>query len=333
MAYREEEIIGREAERAAVRINVVGVGGCGNNIIDTLYKLGVPAKLIAMNTDAAVLHKTSAHKRVLLSSLTGLPRGAHGAPEVGAKAMEDSLVEAINAIDRDVDVVIGIAGLGGGTGTGGLPVLFRALGKERRGVLKIAIVTLPFTEEGEERVRNAQIGLQELLEASDAVIPNANDVLAEKVGSITMPYAFKMMDKKVARVVEALVRLQSPETGPGVINVDFSNIKRLFTHAGICFVGVGTGRRIYDAFTKALQDDYAESDLTNAHGAILYYEGREIYLDLTQIRNTVRHVSERFNISTVFFGIRPDWKMTEIRASVIATGVKSYYVDKFLGGA
>jgi len=332
LGFGDEELLAERERRAAVKINVVGVGGCGNNAINNLYKLRLPAKLIAMNTDAPVLRKTAADKKVLLSGLTEIPRGAHGVPDVGAKAMENSIEDAIAAIDKDVDAVIGVAGLGGGTGTGGLPVLFRELAVRRKDALRIAVVTLPFKEEGDERVKNAQMGLQELLECSDTVIPNANDVLAEKMGGVTMTYAFKVMDKKIARVVEALVRLQSPETGPGIINVDFSNVKRIMRNARVSFAGVGEGRRVYDAFTKALKDDYAETDLSTSHGMVLYYEGKEVYLDMSQIRSTINYITNNFGTSTVFFGIRPTWELAEVRASLIACGVRSNYVDEFLGG-
>lgn len=337
MSYRvrlREQLryLAQKEREAAVKINIVGVGGCGNNAINNLSRLRLPAKLIAMNTDSAVLRRTRCDVRVLLGGLSAEARGARGVPELGAQAMEESIEEAIGAIDENVDVIIGIAGLGGGTGTGGLPVLFRELRTRRPNALRIAVVTLPFKEEGEERIRNAQIGLRELMDVSDAIIVNANDVLAERLRGVSMAYAFKEMDKRIARIVEALVRMQSPMIGPGVINVDFSNVQRLMQNSGFCFVGVGDGPRIYDAYIRALSDDYARSRLEGARGAILMFEGRETLLDMTQIRNTTRQFSERYAIPTVFMGLRPTWDIVDVRVSVFVTSVKCDYVEEFMSG-
>ena len=174
--------------------------------------------------------------------------------------------------DENVDVVIGIAGLGGGTGTGALPVLFRELSYARPNALKLAIVTLPFREEGIERIENARYGLREILDVADAVIVNANDILARKVKVTSIPEAFKIMNRRIVRIVESLVKLNYPEVGPGLINVDFSNIKKIFTKSGLCFAGVGTEFSIHKAFQLALRDDMAGCDITNARGALILFE-------------------------------------------------------------
>ncbi len=330
---REEERFLEERElKSAVKINVVGIGGCGNNIISTLYRMGIPAKLIAMNTDASVLRRTECHVRVLLGNPFSVSRGACGSPEIGAKAMEESIDEALNAIDEDVDVVIGIAGLGGGTGTGGLPVFFRELGLRKPNVLKIAVITFPLREEGIERRENARVGFQELVEVSDAIIPNANDILVERVRVLSITEAFRIMDRRVARIVDSLVRLQTPKLGPGIVNVDFSNIQKLMFKAGLCFVGVGFERTIYQAFMNALKDDFAYSELRNAKGAIVMFEGRELDLDVLQIRRVTRYISEDLGIKEVFMGIRPTYELHEVRVSLLVAGITSKYVDSFMGG-
>ena len=330
---REEDRFLEEKEIvSAVKINVIGIGGCGNNIINTLYRMGVSAKLIAMNTDASVLRRTECHARVLLGNPFSISRGASGSPEVGAKAMEKSIEDALNVIDDDVDVVIGIAGLGGGTGTGGLPVLFRELGIRKPNVLKIAVVTFPLKEEGIERRENAKIGFQELMEVSDAIIPNANDILVEKIKAISITEVFRVMDRRVARIVDSLIRLQTPALGPGVVNVDYSNIQKIMSKSGLCFIGVGMERSIYNAFIRALKDDFAYSDLRGARGAIVMFEGREIDLDVSQIRKVTRYISEDLGIKEVFMGIRPTYELHEIRVSLLVAGITSRYVDEFIGG-
>ncbi|RLF23048.1 MAG: hypothetical protein DRN15_07420 [Thermoprotei archaeon] len=332
MSRREEGFIEEMEKKSAVKINVVGVGGCGNNIIDALAKERLPVKLIAMNTDAAVLRRTQCHARVLLGNPLTLARGAHGSPEVGAKAMESSIDEAIAAIDEDVDMVIGIAGMGGGTGTGGLPVLFRELSIKRPRTLKVAVITLPFREEGFERLENARYGLREVMNVADAIIVNANDLLATRLRNVSMPEAFRIMNRRIVRIVEALVKLNSPEVGPGLINVDFSNVQRIMERSGICFAGVGVGRSVLESFTKAIRDDFAEADVAGGRGALILFEGRETALDMGQIRSVVRTLSDDLKIGEVFMGLRPTLGMVDIRTSLFITGAKSRYVERLLGG-
>ncbi len=320
----------KEAE-AAVRVVVVGVGGCGCNTINNLARMGLKnVTLVACNTDAAVLRRTKADKKVLLGPMTTKGRGAYGVPEIGRKAAEENVEDVLAAIGGNVDVVIGTAGMGGGTGTGALPVIMGEVRRRLRDAVAISVVTLPFSEEGEERIRNAQMGLQEVLENSDMVIVNSNDILVSKIARVSFDHALRIMDARLARVIGAIVRLQSRETAPGVINVDFHNFQRVTKDSGLGFIGVGTGARVYDAMENALKDDYSETELNNARAAIVYVEGPSPYLDLQQVRMAPRYISKTYNIPTVFFGVRPTWEVREPRVSVVASGVKSRYVEEFL---
>ena len=330
---RREEIrrLMREEERAFVKVNVVGLGGCGNNTINNLAKEKLEAvKLVAVNTDAAVLRRTNADERILIGRFTHKGRGARGVPQLGKESMEESVEEALATIDPELDLLIAAAGMGGGTGTGALPVMLREVGLKYRDAVKLAIVTLPLKEEGEERRRNAQLGLKEVLDAADFTVVNANDLALEKMRGADITYAFKTMDRRLARSIAAIVRMQAQTTDPGVINVDFSNFQRLARESGLGFIGVGRGADLTDSMEDAMKDDYAESDVTRAMGSIIYFEGSELSLDVGQVRSVTGSFIKRFGIPTLFIGLRPKWGMKDIRTSLVVSTIKSKYVDSFL---
>ena len=328
MQRRMEE----EARLAAVRINVVGIGGCGNNIVTSLWGK-VPeryVKLIAVNTDAAVLRKSRAHEKVLIGRFSMRGRGAQGVPELGEKAMEEDIEMVFSAMDDNVDLIIGVAGLGGGTGTGGLPPFFRDCNYKFPNAVKMAVVTLPMTEEGEERRRNAQFALRELLDVADVVLVNANDLALERAKIADITYAFDLVNRKILRSIRSIIRMQSYEVGPGIINVDFSNFYRICYKSGLGFAGVGRGLDVISSLEDALRDDYADTNLTDSKGAIAYFEGRSLDLDVSQVKAATNALSRRFRIPTVFVGIRPTWDLPELRVTLFATSVKSRYVENFL---
>ncbi|RSN70882.1 hypothetical protein D9Q81_00295 [Candidatus Korarchaeum cryptofilum] len=313
------------------KINIVGIGGCGNNIISAFYKkFPKNVKTIAVNTDSAVLKKTDADEKVLIGRYTHKGRGAQGVPDIGREAMEEDIETVLRALDENVDIVIGIAGMGGGTGSGGLPVLMREIGLRNKETIKISVVTLPMREEGEERKRNAQFSLKETLETSDVTVVNANDLAMEKAKSVDLNYAFSMVNRKIERSIYALVKMQSSETGPGYVNVDLSNFARISYQSGLGFIGVGRGRYIFEAFDDALQDDYAKSDLTEAKGAIIYFEGKSVDLRVDQMREATDILSRRYRIPTVFMGVRPTFEYPDVRVNLLVTQVRSHYVDDFL---
>lgn len=321
-----------DVEKATeAKINIIGIGGCGNNIVNAFYKkFPKNVKTIAVNTDSAVLRKTEADEKVLIGRYTHKGRGAQGVPDIGREAMEEDIESVLKALDERVDLVIGIAGMGGGTGSGGLPVLMREIGLRNRDAIKISVVTLPMKEEGEERRRNAQFSLRETLEVSDVTIVNANDLAMERAKSVDLNYAFSLVNRKIERSIYALVKMQSTQTGPGYVNVDLSNFARISYQSGLGFIGVGRGQYVFQAFDDALQDDYARCELTEAKGAIIYFEGKSVDLRVDQMREVTDILSRRYRIPTVFMGVRPTFEYSDVRVNLLVTQVRSRYVDDFL---
>ncbi|MEM1521195.1 MAG: hypothetical protein QXK42_06615, partial [Candidatus Korarchaeum sp.] len=192
------------------------------------------------------------------------------------------------------------------------------------------VVTLPMKEEGEERRRNAQFSLRETMEVSDVTIVNANDLAMERARSVDLNYAFSLVNRKIERSIYALVKMQSTQTGPGYVNVDLSNFSRISYQSGLGFIGVGRGQYIFQAFDDALQDDYAKCDLTEAKGAVIYFEGKSVDLRVDQMREATDILSRRYRIPTVFMGVRPTFEYPDVRVNLLVTQVRSQYVDDFL---
>lgn len=318
-------------ERA--KIICVGVGGCGCNIITELSRLKVEAKTIAVNTDFAVLRRTSADILVHIGAHRRIDatRGAGGMPTIGAEIMEEEVDRVIENIDEDADMVIGIAGMGGGTGTGGLPILFRHLKTERPDAIRLAIVTLPFKAEGPLRKRNAEYGLRQIMQVSDAYIVFSNELLRRKHRFIAIPEGFRMMNRIIADIINQIVRIDEP----GLMNIDFSDVRGILREGGLAFAGVGRDRRsLRLCLDKVFDCDYAATDITNAHSAVLVCEGMATKLkeeDITYIQDIF---SAKYKIANIFMALRtrPAPQAPWLQLFTLVVGVKSNYIQSFLRG-
>jgi len=210
------------------RILVVGVGGGGGNAVNRMFRAGLRGvELVAMNTDVQVLSLVQAHKHLQLGPrLTG-GLGAGGDPEVGKKAAEESR-EDIADILEGADMVFITAGMGGGTGTGGAPVVAEVA--KELGILTVAIVTRPFSFEGPARAQKAEMGIQRLSKVVDALITIANDKLL-KIAPPDMPLtkAFELADEVLHQGVQGVTELV---TVPGLINLDFADLEAVLRGAG-----------------------------------------------------------------------------------------------------
>ncbi len=332
--FREEvEALRGATERARVKAVVVGIGGCGCNTVNNLKSYGVPVPTIAVNTDAAVLQRTKADKRILLGEALTKGRGAAGIPSIGKKCAEMDAHKVVDAV-RDYEYVMLTAGMGGGTGTGALPVIASRIKDELKNVLVVSIVTLPFSAEGIQRIKNAQMGLAETMDASDMIIVNSNDLLLEKLGGRRVPIsrAFKVMDKHLVDIISAIIDLQSLEPKPGLINIDFSNIEYLTRESGLGMVGIGSGRTVSMALEEAIRNNYCNADITNCKGTAVCVEGYEAMIDIHELEEIPRILSSRYNVSTVFWGVKSNWRLHTPKVMVYATGVRSEYVEKYLKG-
>ncbi len=304
------------------RILVIGCGGAGNNTVDRISEIGISgAKTIAVNTDAQDLLYTNADVKILIGKdLTG-GLGAGSNPQIGKEAAEESEHDIKDAL-KDAHMVFITAGLGGGTGTGSAPVIARLA--KKMGILTVAIVTMPFAMEGQKRYENALGGLQGLEGSVDTLIVIPNDKLIELAPDLPLHTAFKVADEILTNAVKGIAELI---TKPGLINLDFADIRTVMSNGGLAMIGVGesdTENRAVEAMEKAIKNPLLDVEIAGATGALINVCGGPD-MSLDEARKIVEEVCNKISPqANIIWGaqIAPDLKNT-IRAMLVVTGVKS----------
>lgn len=306
------------------RIKVFGIGGAGNNAINNMIHSGLEGvEFIAANTDFQILQRCQAQLKIQLG--TGLTRGlgAGGNPELGSKATEEE-VEKIKEVLDDSDMVFITAGLGGGTGTGGAPVVARVC--REMGILTVAVVTKPFSFEGRVRHKNSMEGLARLEEVVDTIITIPNDrltTLADK--RATFLEMFKKADDVLYYAVKGISDLI---ISPGYINLDFADVRAVMSEGGMALMGTGIGRgenRATDAANQAISSPLLED--ISIHGAKAILVNITAGPDLTM--HEFEEVSSIINSevdeeANIYLGTAIDPSFgEELRVTVIATGMGS----------
>ena len=255
-----------ENEQAA-QIKVVGVGGGGNNAVNRMIEVGLKAiEFIAINTDKQALKGSNAQNIIQIGEKLTRGLGAGADPEIGKKAAEESRDDIAQAI-RGADMVFVTAGMGGGTGTGAAPIV--ASVARELGILTVAIVTKPFTFEGRKRMVQAEAGIAELKDCSDALVVIPNDkLLEENLGVID---AFKLADDVLKHGVQGISELI---VVPGLINLDFADVKRVMKNTGYAHMGVGRAsgkNRAEEATRMAINSPLLETSIEGAGAYCLIF--------------------------------------------------------------
>lgn len=308
------------------QIKVIGVGGGGSNAVNRMIENGVlGVEFITVNTDAQALHLAkSEHKLQIGDKLTrGLGAGAN--PDVGKKAAEESRDLIANTL-KGADMVFVTAGMGGGTGTGAAPVIAE-IAKEC-GALTVGVVTRPFTFEGRKRSSHAELGIEALKEKVDTLIVIPNDRLLEIVDKKTpMLEAFREADNVLRQAVQGISDLIQV---PGLINLDFADVKTIMTERGSALMGIGeaTGEnRAAEAARKAIMSPLLETSIEGARGVIMNITGGS-NLSLYEVNEAAEIVISASDpeVNMIFGAIIDENLKEEIKVTVIATGFehKSY---------
>jgi cell division protein FtsZ len=301
-------------------IKVIGVGGGGNNAVNRMIEDGVGGvEFIAVNTDSqAIKQSCAAIKMQIGSNLTrGLGAGAN--PEIGRKAVEESKHQ-IEEVLKGADMVFVTAGMGGGTGTGAAPEIAKIARK--LGALTIGVVTRPFKFEGHKRALNAENGISAMREAVDTLIIIPNDRLLEIVDKKTpMIEAFREADNVLRQGVQGISDLIAV---PGLINLDFADVKTVMSHKGTALMGIGIaeGRnRATEAAEKALNSPLLETSINGAHGVIMNITGG-LNLSLFEVQEAAEIVASAANeeLNMIFGSVINENLTDEIIVTVIATG-------------
>ncbi len=303
-------------------IKILGCGGGGSNTINRLVAAGVTgADLYALNTDAQHLLSIRSPRKILLGRRLTRGLGAGALPEIGEEAAKEA-EEDLRAAMRGADLVFVTCGLGGGTGTGAAPVV-TALAKEL-GALTIAVCTWPFKAEGAVRWENAEYGLEKIRAHADTVVVVPNDKLIELVPRLSLNAAFKVADEVLMRSIKGITEVI---TKPGLVNLDFNDIKTIMRGGGVAMIGLGEGEsenRAEEAVEEAISSPLIDVDITGATGALVNVTGSND-MSVAEAERVAEIVQERINPNArIIWGaaIEPELEH-RIRVMLILTGVRS----------
>ena len=311
-----------------VKIKVIGVGGAGNNVINRMIASDVKGvEFVAVNTDKQDLEKSKCKNKVQIGEkLTG-GMGAGSKPDIGQKSAEESKA-LISQVLEGTDMVFITAGMGGGTGTGAAPIIAQVA--HDAGILTVAVVTKPFTFEGRKRKKSAEEGIKTLSDCVDTMIVIPNDKLldiAEK--KTTMLEAFAIADGVLSQGTQGITDLI---TVPGIINLDFADVKTIMKQAGTAMMGIGTASgdtRAVDAAQQAISSPLLESSIDGATRVLLSIAGSKD-LGIQEISDAADVVANAVDPeANIIFGTVVDESLgDQVRITVIATGFSDSNVNR-----
>ncbi len=309
-----------EAIQSFARIMVIGIGGSGKNAVNHMINSKVRGTtFICMNTDTQDLHHSLAEKKIHIGKNLTKGLGAGMDPDIGKKAAEETKSE-IQDVIKGADMIFIACGMGGGTGTGAAPIVARAA--KEQGILTVAVVTKPFFFEGNHRMKIAEKGIEELAKEVDAIIIIPNDKLLQLADKNTQfKDAFERCDDVLRQAVEGISDLI---TTPGIINVDFADIKAVMSNAGSALMGIGSAsgeKRAEKAALAAINSPLLEVSIHGAKGVLFAISGGG---DLTihEIQEAAKIITESIDKDAkVIFGTIHDEKLKkgELKVTVIAT--------------
>lgn len=301
-------------------IKVVGVGGGGVNAINRMIDMGLKGvEFVAINTDAQALLMSDADVKLDIGRELTRGLGAGADPEIGRQAAEDHLAELQDVL-RGADMVFVTAGEGGGTGTGGAPVVAKVA--REMGALTIGVVTKPFEFEGRRRIQQADVGIEILREHVDTLIVIPNDrLLSLSDRTISVIEAFKQADNVLLQGVSGITDLI---TTPGLINLDFADVKTVMAQAGTALMGIGAARgedRALQAAQMAITSPLLDARIDGARGLLLSIAGGSD-LGLFEINEAARLIAGAAHpeANVIFGAVIDDTLGDEVRVTVIAAG-------------
>lgn len=309
-------------EGLRTNIKIVGCGGGGCNTINRMVESGiVGAELYAANTDAQHLLTIHAPNKILLGKRLTRGLGAGAQPQVGeeaAREVEEDLKRKLSG----ADMVFLTCGMGGGTGTGAISVMARVA--KEQGALTIAVVTLPFRSEGTVRLENAEYGLEQLRYTADTVIVIPNDKLLELVPRLSLNAAFKVADEILVRAIKGITETI---TKPGLVNLDFNDIKTIMKSGGVAMIGLGESEgdeRAKEAIEEAINSPLIDLDISEATGALVNVVGGPD-MTITEAQEVVQMVHDRISpTARIIWGAAVDPALQgKMRIMLVVTGVKS----------
>ncbi len=330
-SYSEESYSAEDDELIKIlsglrtNIKIIGCGGGGTNTIDRLVETGITgAEMYAANTDAQHLLIIRSPHKILLGRRSTRGLGAGALPQVGEEAAREAEDDIRKSI-QGADIVFITAGLGGGTGTGAAPFIAQ-LAKEM-GALTIAICTSPFKAEGAIRAENAEWGLERLRNVADTVIVIPNDKLLELVPRLSLNAAFKVADEVLVRSIKGITEVI---TKPGLVNLDFNDLKTIMKGGGVAMIGLGEGEgeeRANDAVNEAINSPLIDVDISGANGALVNVVGGND-MTVSEAEKVAEMIQTKISPSArIIWGAAIDPTLEKkMRVMVVLTGVKSKHI-------
>ncbi len=302
------------------RIKVIGVGGSGHNAIHRMMELGIRGvEFVAINTDAQALHNSQADHKIHIGKTITRGLGAGMNPDIGRAAAEESKDEILEVI-RNADMIFITCGLGGGTGTGAAPVVAELA--KKTGILTVGVVTKPFAFEGAKRKEISEKGLEMLKHHVDTIIVIPNDRILQIIDKKTsLLDAFKTVDDVLRQGVAGISDLI---TTPGMINVDFADVKAVMQNAGSALMGIGRGtgeNRAMDAARSAIDSPLLELSIDGALGVLFNITGGKD-LGMFEVEEAAKFITKAVDPQAkIIFGAVIDEEMDEeVKITVVATG-------------
>ena len=303
-----------------VNIKVIGVGGGGNNVVNRMVRSGVKGvDFVAINTDKQALNVSSATYKIQVGEKLTHGQGAGADPDVGRRAAEESRSQIAKALE-ETDMVFITAGMGGGTGTGGAPIVAQ-IAKEM-GILTVGVVTKPFKFEGMRRMRAAEVGINELKDNVDSLVIIPNERLKFATDQkITFANAFEIADDVLRQAVQSISDLIKDT---GFINLDFADVTTVMKDAGMAHMGVGRAAgkgKAEEAAKMAISSPLLETSIEGARGVLINITG-SVDIGLEEVEQAANLVQEAVHPDALtIFGATFDESLEdEMRVTVIATG-------------
>jgi len=303
-------------------IKVVGIGGGGSNAVNHMWKQGIKdVNFIVCNTDAQALNNSPVPVRVQIGGLLTEGRGAGNKPQVGRQAAIENLDDIMKAISTNTKMVFLTAGMGGGTGTGAAPVIAKAT--KDRGILTVAIVTIPFRFEGQQRIHQAIEGINELKEHVDSLLVINNEKLREIYGDLKLSEAFTRADNVLSIAAKGIAEII---TVHGYINVDFADVETVMKDSGVAILGSGSAagekravKAIQDALSSPLLNN---NDITGAKNILLNITSGTDEISMDEVGEITDYVNQSAaKNALVIWGTGSDNRLAEhVSVTIIATG-------------
>ncbi|MFH0955568.1 MAG: cell division protein FtsZ [Candidatus Micrarchaeota archaeon] len=326
-----DEELAKILEASQARIRVVGCGGGGCNTVERMSEVGITgAETFAVNTDAQDLLSTHADHKLLIGRKLTRGLGAGSNPSVGEAAAKESLQDLQDALENS-DLIFITCGMGGGTGTGSAPVIAEVA--KQMNALTVAVVTLPFTVEGKRRMENAMEGLTKLRKNADTIIVIPNDKILEIAPDLPVNAAFKVADEVLTNAVKGITEMV---TKPGLINLDFADLRTILDKGGAAMIGLGESEteeaseaRALEAVENALTSPLLDVDITDASRALVNVVGGTD-MTLREAEMIVETVSEKIHPDAhIIWGAMIDDKLAKnkVQAMVVIAGGRFPYLD------